>query len=322
MRFAPLGDVRVAIVADRSFAPHLPSACEWARLELLECEGAQLGPALDRAAALSPAVTVIVQPHEFPAADVARLPGLKIGVVASPLGVAADAAPLRALAAPDLGDRRVRWFTTLEAPPPGAELPVLMTFPLPVDTGRCLAAPRLEASRVLVPAWASPPRTTMERLRAIAPVDVLPFEADPATWDEHLAGAGVVVAWSAGVLGRLDPLPVRALANGLLLVANREFPADWGIEVEDEYLVRPDPDALAKAVEEAVRTPLTARAVRVRAWQRVRECFAAGDAFHRLVHDALLLADPAAAASRLAAAGGRHREPPSRPRLVRAASDE
>jgi hypothetical protein len=65
----------------------------------------------------------------------------------------------------------------------------------------------------------------------------------------------------------------------------------WGIEVEDEYLCRPSVDDLLRAVEEAVRVPASVRAVRARAWQKVRETFSAESVYRRLVHDALLFAE-------------------------------
>jgi hypothetical protein len=161
-----------------------------------------------------------------------------------------------------------------------------------LDTERCLAAPQLEQRRVLVPAWARPPPSCLMRLRGCVELVELPGLVDPHAWSEFLGAGGTLAYWSRGPLGRIDPLPLVALANGLLVVSNGSFPGAWGIEAEDEYFLRPTQDLFVRAVQESVRFPDATRVVRVRAWQKAREAFSADGAFHRLVHDALLLQGP------------------------------
>ncbi len=72
-----------------------------------------------------------------------------------------------------------------------------------------------------------------------------------------------------------DPTPMLALAHGVLLVARAPFPSDWGIEPEDDYLVRENSDDYAQLVRELNATPFLHQATRVRAWQKTRELFSA-----------------------------------------------
>lgn len=159
--------------------------------------------------------------------------------------------------------------------------------PLPVDVSRCLSAPDLEATEVAVPEWARPPPAVLERLEATVRVRTIRADAPPTSWPDLLAGVSTAVCWTSGSLG-VDAFPLVALANGVLLASNAAFPAPWGIEPEDEYLHAPGEDHLAGAVLEAVGIPESVRAVRVRAWQKVREAFSAESVYRRLVHDALL----------------------------------
>jgi hypothetical protein len=120
------------------------------------------------------------------------------------------------------------------------------------------------------------------------PVELLPRGLESSALLERLEGAGVLLHSSHEPLGLKDPLPMLALSRGLLLIADRPFPADWYVEPEDEFLVREGED-MARAVEEFMRMPGSFQAVRVRAWQKVREAFDASAAFQRLLHDASLL---------------------------------
>jgi hypothetical protein len=304
MNVAALGGApRVAFLGSPELALHFPSRCTWATARFIAAEEGRWSAAVDEAVALGPDVAVVADPAAMPADELARLPGRKIGMVTRP----PSPAELAALAAAATGAAGFDAYTWFEDPPPEANaLPVVQVLPLPVDVERCLAAPRLEERRVIVPAWARPGRAWLAQLRSCADVAEIPLSADPAEWPRLLASGGALVHWSHATLGRLDPLPLLALGQGLLVVASRPFPAAWGVEQDDEYLVRADEAALVRAVEDAARTPEPTRAVRVRAWQRVRESFSADAAFHRLVHDALRfdLASPAATVLRRGAARG------------------
>ncbi len=298
MNVAPFGrPIRFALLGAPDLEIHFPSRCPWSTARFVAVEPGRWATAVDETLAFAADVVIVAEPHEIPPAELARLPGIKLGMVARPGPSSDDVARLAASSSEPRGNARFDFFTWFEEPPAeAADLPVLQILPLPVDTERCLAEPRLDLRRVLVPAWSRPPSGCLARLRRNAQVTEIPLAAAPSSWAELLAEGGTLVYWSRATLGRIDPLPLLALANGLLVVANTGFPRSWAVEQEDEYLVRESEDALALAVEESLRIPDSMRAVRVRAWQKVREAFSADGAFHRLVHDALLFA-------RLGAAG-------------------
>jgi hypothetical protein len=290
MNVAPLrGSIRVAFLAPPELEPHFPASCRWAAARFVPSSPERAAAAIDDAVGFGPDVAIVADPHRLPGDELWRLPGVRVGVVTGPLA-GEELARLKARGDREPGGQGFDFFTWFEDPPPeAAGLPILQVLPLVVDTERCLPAPRLEQRRVLVPAWARPPAACLARIRAVAAVTEIPAEAATSAWPQGLGSAGALVYWSRATLGRLDPLPLLALANGLLVVASSAFPERWGIEREDEYLVRPDEDGMAQAIEEGARTHLMTRAIRVRAWQKVRESFSADGAYHRLVHDALLL---------------------------------
>lgn len=290
MKVAPFAQpFRFALVGAPELELHFPSRCRWATARFVAVEHGRWRAAVDEAVALAPDVVVIADPHELPPAELARLPGVKACWVTRPLPSSEDAAHLRAACEASAGGARFDLLAWHEEPPDeAAGLPLLQVLPPPVDAARCLPAPRLDVRRVLVPAWARPPRGCLARLRRNADVAEIPLDAPTASWPDILASGGALAYWSHAQLGRLDPLPLLALANGLLLISNVPFPEPWGIEQEDEYLMRRSEDQMACAVEDTLRLPDATRAVRARAFQKVREAFDAEAAFHRLAHDALL----------------------------------
>jgi hypothetical protein len=304
--------VRLTLVGRPELERHFPSSCEWATTRFTPVEAGGWEPAIDAVIAFAPDAVIVADPHRLPLEQLPRLPGLKLGMVVGPLPSSDDSARLERACAPACGGG-FDFYTWFEEPPAeAARLPILQVFPLPLDTARCLPAPRLELRRVIVPAWARPPATCLARLRATAPVTEIPLDATATSWHDALASGGILAYWSHGTLGRLDPLPLQALADGLLVVSNTAFPEPWAVEREDEYLVRGDEESLARAVEESVKNMESLRGVRVRAWQKTREVFSADGAYQRLVHDAMLFARTRGGKALLRAVEGSPRAAPSR----------
>lgn len=279
---------KVAILGRPMFEPHVPRTAGWAEIRFLalgEDEGAL---AAEEARTWGAEACLVLEPQRLAQGVVARLPGMKIGIVPVPLDGDEALAKLSALVRP--GGSGFRWFTWPESPVPSglASLPWLQTLPLPVDTHRFTEGPRLQRTRILVPEWASPAVPVLDRIRERADIELLPLGLEPAALLERLEGAGALLHSAHEPLGRNDPLPMLALSRGLLLIADTPFPADWYVEPEDEFLVR-GAEAMVRAVDEFVRRPGSFHAVRVRAWQKVREAFDASALFQRLLHDASLL---------------------------------
>lgn len=281
--------IRVVFLGAAELERHFPSRCDWASVRFVVVAPDTAGAAVEATLAFSPDVTVVADPQDLHGARLDLLPGVKVAMITPRSAARGDASALARRLRAWAGARHFDYFTWFEEPPRDAEaLPLLQVLPLPVDTERCLSRPQLELRRVLVPTWAGPPPSCLARLRQCAEIVELPPLVAPDSWSEVLGTGGALVYWSRGPLGRLDPLPLSALANGLLVIANTPFPGPWGIEAEDEYLLRPSQDMVVRAVQESVRFPDAMRAVRMRAWQKAREAFSADGAFHRLVHDALL----------------------------------
>jgi|GEM_PF-3280797 len=279
---------KVAILGRPMFEPHVPRTAGWAELRFLALGEDEGAAAADAARTWGAEACLVLEPQRLERGVVARLPGMKIGIVPFPLEGDEAFAKLSALVGPE--GSGLRWLTWPESAVPSrlASLPWLQTLPLPVDTHRFSEGPRLQRTRILVPEWASPALPVLERIRERAEVERLPRGLAPSALLERLEGAGVLLHGSHEPLGRSDPLPMLALSRGLLLIADTAFPADWYVEPEDEFLVRHG-EAMVRAVDELVRRPGSFHAVRVRAWQKVHEAFDASALFQRLLHDASLL---------------------------------
>jgi hypothetical protein len=274
--------VRLAVVGPPEIALHVPATDP--RLRFVNLADVAAAAAVEE---LTPDVCLLCDPQEWPEAlRLAQARAVNVAMITRPLASDDQLAALSSLATAGDGVDLFTWFE--EPPPEVRHLPLLQVLPLPVDTDRCLSRPRLDRCRVLVPSWARPPRLALARLRSAAEVVEIPLDSSPAAWPRLLEESGAMVYWSRAALGRLDPLPLLALANGLLVVANTAFPASWGVELHDDYFVVAGEDELAKTIEEVVRRPHSAAAVRVRAWQKAREAFSARDVLRRLAHDALL----------------------------------
>jgi hypothetical protein len=285
---------RVAFLGEPAYAPHVPVQAAWAQVRFFPVTGGQWDAAIDAARAWNANATLVFRPQDVTAEQAARLPGgMRVGIIPAPLFSADEAVKLAAMSGPDVAG--FRWLTYMEAPalPELARLPLLQTLPLPVDTARCSTGPRLDTRRVLVADWASPTPAALDELRRLGPVDVLPSDATPDQVTRALEQAGTLLYASRDLMGRFDALPLLALAHGLLVMADTVFPPDWNIEPEDEFLYRPD-GQWARSLDETVRMPMSFRAVRIRAWQKMREAYDASACFQRVLHDAHLFADPVA----------------------------
>lgn len=289
---------RLAFLAAPRLAPHVPSTADWADTHFVPMPPGGEQAAVDAAARLEVDVTLVLEPQRLSPAQVARLPGVRVGLVVSP--VAAPEALVR-LARPGAGG--LHWLTYFEQRVPAAlaGLPLLRTLPLPVDTARFADGPRLDRWRVVAPAWALPPKPLLASLHERTPLELLPAGGDVATTLERLDDAGVLLYASEGPAGRLDPLPLLALARGLLVVSTSPFPEDWYIEEDDEFLHR-RPEELLVTLDEVLRLPMSYRGVRVRAWQKAREAFDASATVRRLLHDLSLFGGVAGHLARLEAA--------------------
>ncbi|WP_375760007.1 hypothetical protein [Corallococcus exercitus] len=285
---------RVAFVGEPAFEPHVPVQAAWAEVRFFPVTSGQWEPALDAAQAWGANATLVFRPQDLTPELAARVPGaMRIGVIPAPLFSAEEIERLASISGPDV--KGFRWLTYLETPtsPELARLPLLQTLPLPVDTARCPTGPRLDVRRMLVADWASPTPEALEHLRKLGPVDVLSSHATPEEVSQALEKAGTLVYASRDLMGRFDPLPLLAMAHGLLVIADTVFAGEWNIEPEDEFLYRPD-GQWARSLDEVFRMPVSFRAVRIRAWQKMREAFDASACFQRVLHDAHLFADPVA----------------------------
>jgi hypothetical protein len=284
---------RIAFLGEPGFEPHVPHTADWALTRFLPVTEGNWLAAAEEAHQWGADVSLVFRPQDIGPEAVARLPGLKIGLIPAPLFGAEAFGRVAAVSRP--GGNGFHWLTYLEWPAPRelSGLPLLQTQPLPVDTARFAAGPRLARRALLVPEWAQPPRHVLERIREFAPVEVLPMHATPEQMAARLDEAGSLLYSSRDLLGRFDSLPLLALARGLLLIADNPFPSDWYIEPEDDFLLRAGDHQVA-AVDEWQRMPEGYKAVRIRAWQKMREAFDASTAFKRMVHDASLLGTPEA----------------------------
>src|ERR1700687_1409057 len=269
---------RVVFLGSPEFELAVPTNCAWARAAYVPLRGGWPA-AIAKAGALDPTGSVFFDPRGLQAVDLAKLGGIRIGIATQAL-TTDELAELGSLAR-----RRAtgfQWVTLFERLAlPVEDLPVLQMLPRLIDTSRLPSEPQLDTLRAVVPHGAMVPEALLADVRP------LPSVENTVDLPSALFGAGILFYHGLSQrLGR-DPLPLLALALGLLLVCDEEFPVDWGIEKEDEYLVRSIPE-WKRTLLGVVQAPHSFRAVRIRAWQKVREMFDASLVFRRLIHDALL----------------------------------
>jgi hypothetical protein len=234
-------------------------------------------------AAHRPDVSLFVLDATFDPVAAAKVPGIRLGLVTRPPLEPSGTWPLSSW----LNSGALHGLTWFEsAVPPELSSKVVAVLPLAVDRSG-LQAPDLAKKGVVIPMWAAPSAPVVSHLGTFAALTML--EAN-ATVDEQLGALdanGVLLSCSHDALGRLDALPLLALARGLLVISVAPFSADWGVEAEDDYLVRRE-DQFVFAVDEAIRVPETAKAVRMRAFQKAAEFFDASALLKRLVFDTVL----------------------------------
>lgn len=298
----PSARMKVAFIGRPAFELHVPREAEWAELRFFALGEDGGATVAEEVRAWGAEACLIFEPHRLGEDRVTRLPGMKVGILPAPLDGFEAFAKLSALARP--GGSGLRWLTWPESPVPAelTGLPWLQTLPLPVDTSRFTDGPRLQRTGLLVPEWASPAASVLERIRERAPIELLSRGMSSSALLSRLDEASGLLYASHEPLGRTDPLPMLALARGLLLISDTSFPADWYVESEDEFLVRGGED-MVRAVDALTRMPGSFHAVRVRAWQKMREAFDASAAFQRLLHDASLLDDAEGHLARLPGVG-------------------
>lgn len=289
---------RVAFVGGPRHRLHAPLSNDWAECQFFLTGGSAVNALVDSVTRWRAEITVVFAPNELSFEIARALPGMKLGILDAPLISAEERGRLARLQE----DCGFSAFTCVSEPTDDEGRPHFQqVLPLPIDTSLFAAGPRLDRWSVLIPEWACLPAPLLAELRQRHPVTVLPSQSDPNAILAAVREHGVLVYSAYDVMGRFDPLPLLALAAGLLLVGDRPFPGRWGIEPDDEYLIR-EGSQLVWALDEAVAQRQATQAIRVRAWQKSREAFAASAAFKRLIHDALLLADPRAHLARASAA--------------------
>jgi hypothetical protein len=316
MRVATPAYGRVAFLGEPSFEPHVPVSADWAEVRFFPVHDGVWQDAIEAAREWGAHATIVFRPQDVSPELAGRLPGaMKVGVIPTPLFSAEEFQRLELNSSPESGG--FRWLTYLEWPPPAelARLPLLQVLPLPVDTARFAAGPRLGQRGLVTVDWACPQRHLLERIRTMAPVEVLPPDMPLPQVIERMGNAGALLYSSRDALGRFDAVPMLAMAQGLMLISDSVFSHDWYIEPEDEFLPRVG-DFMIRAVDEFLRFPEAHKAVRIRAWQKLLEAFDASACFKRMLYDASLLASPQAHLSRLAPQGA------ARPLVEAAAAHE
>lgn len=283
MKVSVPSGLRLAMVAPHALRPTLPLHATWADVRMFETDKGW-GKALRAASLTRPDVTFCVLDEHFEPSAAASVGGLKVGLISRPPFGANGPWPV------DQWRSALDAVTWYEPPPPGFGDPDAIV-PLPVDRAR-LGPPDFTKRRIVVPRWAAPSASILERLSLMEELVLLEPQASLEHHLELLDSGGVFITVNYDATGRLDPLPLQALARGLLVVATTAFPPLWGIEPEDDFLVRPE-DKILATVDEYKRIPDTARLVRMRAFQKAAEFFDADQVFQRLLVDVLMVHDAA-----------------------------
>src|ERR1700687_3657831 len=269
---------KVAFVGDRRFELGYPKNCSWAASSFVPVE-ASWTTALAQAAAMSPAVSVLFNPFAAGADDLRRVGGLKIGVVTRALS-SEEGRQLRALCAMPAGLKWLTWFAEVSLD--RNSLRILGILPSIVDTARVVEGPSLNRWEIAIAGF-PPPEFNLHRS-----CSRLSSTCAPQFLMEMLSRSGILLYYSENPVDVLDPVIVLALTFGHLLITNNRFSRLWGLESEEDYLVRPV-RVWRKTIQAVQEGPEDFREVRVRAWQKARELLDASKAFQRLITDALLL---------------------------------
>ena len=279
--FLPNG-VRIAFLAPPQLSCCLPLSAEWASLKFFDVSRGW-ARAASEAAIFRPELTYLVLDDTFDPQVLKTLTGHKVGMVTRP--------PHGKAGAWDLSGWRKRGLDALTwyEPPPYGEESGLAMLPLPVDRST-IKPPGLDRRGIVVPRWAAPAPQLLEKLCENEEVIILEPQGSMQRHLDILDANALFVCATYDATGRLDPLPLQALARGMLVIATTDFPPLWAIESEDDFLLRTE-DKLLATIDELRRIPDTARAVRMRAYQKVAEFFDADEVFKRLTFDILLELD-------------------------------
>lgn len=276
--------LRIAFLAPPQLACCLPLSGEWASLKFFDVTRGWARAATE-AAFFRPELTYVVLDDAFDPSALKGLSGFKVGMVTRPPH--GKAGPWDLAGWRERGLDLITWYE----PPPYGEASAAAMLPLPVDRSR-IKPPQLQHRGIVVPRWAAPAPAVMEKLCEHEEVIILEPQGSMERQLELLDANGIFVCATYDATGRLDPLPLQAMARGLLVIAMTDFPPLWGIEAEDDFLLRPE-DKLLATIDEVRRIPDTARAVRMRAYQKVAEFFDADEVFKRLTFDMFLELDAA-----------------------------
>src|SRR5262249_7171410 len=111
-----------------------PALCDWAKAQFVTVE-ADWDPALAKIEEIAADVCILFDPYSLGAAQLARAPGLKIGVLTRK-GSHQELERLKPL----VSERGFRWFTYPE-PVEAEGLPILQTLPPLVDAARLPSSP-------------------------------------------------------------------------------------------------------------------------------------------------------------------------------------
>ncbi len=273
--------LRIGFLGSRKFELQVPAEDHSGETSFFAV-GEDSRPSIANARMFGPDVTFVFDPFSFRGSELDSVPGIKVGMVSKqPTPGELNEVVRRQRA----GLGAFNWFTWFEEPSPQiGDLPLLAVVGAVVDTHRLPNPPALERLEVAVPTWARPPDISL-------PAELLPADTDSPKLGELLSRYGILLYYSKEPLRLSDPALVLALGHGQLVISNQAFPMQCGLEEEDEYLVRPVNEwpELIKKEQEGLGY---FRAIRVRAWQKVRELFDASVVFRRLASDANLLNAP------------------------------
>lgn len=273
--------LRLAFLGRANHRPALPLHEDWADLRFFETDRGWRYAAAE-AALFRPDLTFLVLDESFEVTAIEAIAGTMVGMVVTPPHSAAGPWPL------DHWRKAVRLMTWYEPPPAGEPEPMAI-IPLPVDRSH-VSPPDFRNRRIVIPRWAAPQAEIVERLAKMEELVVLEPQGKLEDQLKLLDSSGVFLTATYDATGRLDPLPLQAMARGLLVITTTAFPPLWGVEPEDDYLIRPEASFLA-TVDEFLRIPDTSRAVRLRAFQKCAEFFDASEVFRRLTVDVLISTD-------------------------------
>ncbi len=272
---------RIAFLGSRKFELQVPAEDQSGETSFFAV-AADWRPSVANARRFGPDVTFVFDPFSIRGSELDSVPGIKVGIVNKQPSPGELNEAIRRHRA---GLGPFDWFTWFEEPSTQiSDLPILAVVGAVVDARRLPNPPALERLEVAMPVWARPPNVALS-------AELLPGETDSLKLCDLLSRHGILLYYSKELLRLSDPALVLALGHGQLVISNQAFPIQCGLEEEDEYLVRPL-NEWPKLISKEQEGLGYFRAIRVRAWQKVRELFDASVVFRRLANDASLLNAP------------------------------